>query len=136
VVANRWPASPTTASPAPLRVTNELLAARTEPTSTHEEDIVPAYMIFDNTITEPEGFAEYVRRAGPTVTAHGGRFLVGGGAVESLEGGWAPPLLVVLAFDSAEQARAWWTSAEYEQCKPLRHRTATTRALLVEGTGG
>lgn len=95
-----------------------------------------AYMIFDVTVRDPEGFQEYVRRAGPTVAAHGGRFLVGGGSAESLEGDWAPPLLVVLAFDSAEQARAWWTSDEYERCKPIRHRTATTRALLAEGMDG
>jgi uncharacterized protein (DUF1330 family) len=40
---------------------------------------------------------------------------------------------VILEFENADQARAWWSSPEYADAKKLRHATAKTRMLLVEG---
>lgn len=73
------------------------------------------------------------RLAGATVAAYGGRYLVRGGAVEPLEGSWKPSRLVILEFPSAEQARAWWTSPEYQPAKAIREGCADTEMLLVEG---
>jgi uncharacterized protein (DUF1330 family) len=39
----------------------------------------------------------------------------------------------MLEFDSAEQARRWYTSEEYAPLKDLRLKTANTRLFLVEG---
>jgi uncharacterized protein (DUF1330 family) len=76
---------------------------------------------------------EYRRRNTETVAAHGGRFLVRGGPIEVLEGGWDPLRLVVMEFQDADAARAWWTSEEYEAIKPLRRGGSETDILLVEG---
>jgi len=40
---------------------------------------------------------------------------------------------VILEFENADQARAWWASPEYAEAKKLRHATATSKMLLVDG---
>ena len=62
-------------------------------------------------------FAEFRERVGATVEAHGGRYLVRGGATEVADGDWTPDRLVVIEFDSVEQARAWVNSPEYTEIK-------------------
>lgn len=64
---------------------------------------------------------------------YGGKFLVRGGAVEVLEGSWDPRRLVVVEFPDVEQARAWWSCAEYKKPKRLRQATTTTQMIVVEG---
>lgn len=92
-----------------------------------------AYVIVEIDVTDPEGYEEYRRLAAPTVANSGGRYIVRGGKTETLEGGWAPQRIVVLEFDSVEQAKAWWSSPEYEPIMAIRHRTANTRMIVVEG---
>jgi len=53
--------------------------------------------------------------------------------VTLLEGEPAPKRLVVVEFDSIEQARAWYDSPEYAPALKLRQASSTGRLLLVEG---
>jgi uncharacterized protein (DUF1330 family) len=69
----------------------------------------------------------------PTLTPYGGRFIVRGGATETLEGDWSPQRIVILEFPSVAQAKAWWASAEYAEAKALRQATARTQMIVVEG---
>ncbi|CAA9579091.1 MAG: hypothetical protein AVDCRST_MAG18-2902 [uncultured Thermomicrobiales bacterium] len=92
-----------------------------------------AYIIVDVVVTDPEGFAAYREMAPPTVAAYGGNYLARGGALTPLEGGWDPKRISVIEFPSAEQAHAWWDSAEYAEAKALRQRTTETKMLIVEG---
>lgn len=92
-----------------------------------------AYIIVDVVVTDPEGFAAYRELAPSTVAAYGGKYLARGGALTPLEGGWDPQRISVLEVPSAEQARAWWDSAEYAEAKALRQRTTETKMLIVEG---
>jgi uncharacterized protein (DUF1330 family) len=92
-----------------------------------------ALVIVDIGIKDPVRYAEYKRLAAPTVTAHGGRYLVRGGKVDLLEGSWSPRRLVVLEFPSAEGARQWWDSEEYRAPKALRQQCASTEMIVVEG---
>ena len=71
----------------------------------------------------------------PSLAAYGGRFLVRGGKVETLEGNWAPRRFVIVKFPSLEKAKAWWNSAEYADAKALRQATAKTQMIMVEGVG-
>jgi uncharacterized protein (DUF1330 family) len=68
-----------------------------------------------------------------TVQQYGGRFVVRGGAVETLEGDWQPKRVVVLEFPSLEQAKRWYNSEEYRDPKALRFKTAKSKLILVEG---
>ena len=92
-----------------------------------------AYVIADIRVNDPVQYEEYKRLAAPTVAAHGGKYIVRGGAAETLDGDWVPERVVVLEFPSAEQARQWWSSDAYEAAKVIRHSSAESRLILVEG---
>src|SRR6516165_9596318 len=94
---------------------------------------MPAYFIVDNEVTDPTGFEEYRKQVPGTVERYGGRFLVRGGQVQTLEGDWKPKRVVVTEFPSIEQARRWYDSEEYGALKALRLRTARGSVVLVEG---
>jgi uncharacterized protein (DUF1330 family) len=66
---------------------------------------MPAYIVLNIDVTDPERFAEYVKTGAPTLAQYGGRYLVRGGRAEKLEGSLEPKRVVVIAFDSAERAR-------------------------------
>ncbi|HEY7366634.1 MAG TPA: DUF1330 domain-containing protein [Methylomirabilota bacterium] len=72
-------------------------------------------------------------REGPRSARYGGKFLVRGGQVQTLEGDWKPKRIVVTEFPSIEQARRWYDSEEYRVLKALRLRTARGSVVLVEG---
>ena len=92
-----------------------------------------AYVIAENlAMRDPGGMAEYRAGVAATVERYGGKFRVRGGAIEALEGP-APAGLVVIEFESAEKARAWYNSQEYQPLVAIRQRCADTRLTLVEG---
>ncbi|MFX1553664.1 MAG: DUF1330 domain-containing protein [Promethearchaeota archaeon] len=95
--------------------------------------MMAAYIITDIDITDPVGYEEYRKLAAPTIGAYGGKFVVRGGKVEELEGEWSPKRLVVVEFESLEQAKRWYASKEYSAAKSVRQRTAVTTMILVEG---
>ena len=92
-----------------------------------------AYVIANVTVTDPVRYEEYRKLVPPTIEKFGGRFVVRGGAVEPLEGDWRPGRLVIVEFPSVEQARAWWSSAEYAGARALRQATSSGTLLIVEG---
>jgi uncharacterized protein (DUF1330 family) len=95
---------------------------------------MPAYVIASVTEAhDDEALAEYRRRNTAAVEAHGGRFVVRGGAMDVLEGDWAPLRLVVMEFDDMDAARAWYESEEYQAAIPIRQGASTTDIILVEG---
>ncbi len=91
------------------------------------------YVIAQMTVTDPEAFADYPGQAGATVDAFGGRYVVRGGAMEKMEGDWDPGRVVIIEFDSVEQARAWYDSRIYEEAKALRIRSTVSSLMIVEG---
>jgi len=94
-----------------------------------------AYVILQITVDDPELYSEYVKMGPPTVSLYGGKYLVRGGKLEAVEGDWQPARLVVLEFESVDQARAWINSPEYAPARNIRHQAARTQAVIVEGIG-
>lgn len=94
---------------------------------------MPAYVIVDIEITDPEQYESYKQLAAPTVAQFDGRYVVRGGATETLEGGWVPGRVVVLEFPSMQRAREWWGSDAYAPAKAMRHASANSQMILVEG---
>lgn len=92
-----------------------------------------AYVIADFEITDPVGIKEYLRRVGATIEHYGGRYLVRGEIGEIIEGDWRPHRLVILEFESVEQAKRWYSSGEYAAIKGIRHQTAQTQLVFVPG---
>ena len=94
---------------------------------------MPAYLITEIEVQDPERYEKYKARVPPSLVQYEGKFLVRGGKAETIEGGWAPKRVVVVEFPSAEKAKAWWSSPEYAEAKALRQATAKTEMILVEG---
>lgn len=92
-----------------------------------------AYIIVDVEVIDAEGYAEYAKRVPETLEPFGGRFLVRGGRCETLESGWQPKRVMMLAFPSMEKAKAWRASEIYAEPKALRQRTARARMIAVQG---
>jgi uncharacterized protein (DUF1330 family) len=97
---------------------------------------MPAYVIVDIAVHDRETYERYKALAAPAVAAYGGRYLVRGGATETLEGDWRPGRFVILEFPSAQLGRDWWDSPEYAPAKSIRQSCADTEMLLVEGIAG
>jgi uncharacterized protein (DUF1330 family) len=93
---------------------------------------MPAYFVVEVDVHDPDQFERYRPIAAQTIAQYGGRYLVRGGAVETMEGGWAPRRVVVVEFPTVEQAKAWYHSPEYAEGLRLRHAAATSRMILVE----
>lgn len=94
---------------------------------------MPAYIIVEVEVHDAERYEDYKRMVLPSLQSYGGRFLVRGGKVESLEGDWSPKRFVIVEFPSLEKAKAWWDSPEYADAKALRQATAKTQMIVVEG---
>jgi len=92
-----------------------------------------AYVIGEIEVTDPALYEEYRRQVMAVVTRYGGRFIVRGGRVEALEGGWAPKRFVALEFPSIDQAQKWYRSPEYAPLIAMRKKASRGRLILVEG---
>lgn len=92
-----------------------------------------ALIIVDIEVTDPVRYEDYKRLASASIAAHGGRYLVRAGKSEVLDGDWTPRRLVVLEFDSFEQAKAWRNSPEYAEAKRVREGCARSNMIVVEG---
>jgi uncharacterized protein (DUF1330 family) len=92
-----------------------------------------AYVIVEIDIFDPAGYEEYKNLAGATVEKYGGKYIVRGGKTEVLEGDWQPKRIVVLEFESIGRAREWLNCEEYRAPRKMRHRTAKTNMIVVEG---
>ena len=92
-----------------------------------------AYVITYLDITDPQAFAAYQAAAFPTIAPYGGRPLVAGSNLEVLEGMLHPKSVVVLEFDTLDQARKWYASPEYAKTIPMRQRAADANVIIVEG---
>jgi uncharacterized protein (DUF1330 family) len=94
---------------------------------------MPAYVIAEIDVQNPVDYEEYKKLARTAIEKHGGRYRVGGGKAEAIEGSAPANRLVVLEFPSTEAAKRWYYSPEYQEAVKIRHRASTARVLLVEG---
>jgi uncharacterized protein (DUF1330 family) len=96
----------------------------------------PVYLISEaDVITDPTGVKEYGAKVLETLAPFNGHyhFVVRGGKTESLDGDAPPKGIVVIAFDSSEQARAWYDSPAYAAIRPIRQAAVKGRMFIVEG---
>ena len=94
---------------------------------------MPAYIIVDVDIHNPQEYEDYKKLTPASLLPYNGKFIVRGGTTETLEGEWETGRIVVLEFPTKELAKQWWSSEEYAPAKALRQRTASTKMILVEG---
>lgn len=101
---------------------------------------MPAYMLFirEGAVVDPAAMATYSAanrsHARSFVERYGLKPLSVYGASEAFEGA-APDGIVLLEFPTADAARGWYESPEYQAALPDRHKGAQYRAILLEGLG-
>jgi uncharacterized protein (DUF1330 family) len=93
---------------------------------------LPGYVIAEVEITDPVMFQKYAQQVAPTLEPFGGHFLARGGKILPVEGP-APSRVAVIAFDSAEKAKAWEDSPAYSAIRPIRQSSAKSRIFIAEG---
>ena len=93
----------------------------------------PGYVVAEVDVHDAATFAKYGAKVPDTLKPYNAHYLVRGGKIEGVEGAAPKDRFVIIAFDSAEKARAWENSAAYEAIKPIRHSSATSRVFIVEG---
>jgi len=94
---------------------------------------VAAYVFGEIEVTDPAVYEDYRKQVLAVVTKYGGKFIVRGGKVDPLEGGWAPKRIVALEFPSMEQAQKWYRSPEYAPLIKLRQKASKGKLIIVEG---
>ena len=91
------------------------------------------YLIANNDVTDQALFAEFVSGVVSVVEAHGGKYLARGGATQVVGGDWSPDRLVIIEFESLENAQAYVNSPEYHELAEILSRSSNTSTVLVEG---
>ena len=95
---------------------------------------MPAYVIVDVKVTDPEQYQHYMALSPGAIEAAGGRFLVRGGQHEVFEGGWQPSRLVMVEFPDLAAARAFYDSAKYREARAQRAgATEFFNMVVVQG---
>lgn len=99
----------------------------------HAQANRPVFMIEDNTVTNPDGFAkEFAPLARDSVEAYGGRYLAGGSGT-SIDGDPPKGRVVLIEWDSMEQLTKWRQSPEYKQARAVGEKYGSFRIIAVEG---
>ncbi len=94
---------------------------------------MPAYLVVQIKVTDPDKFAHYREAVPGVVQAFGGRYIVRGAQVEVLEGSHDGRRLVLFEFPSMEAIQRFWHSPEYAAVKPLRENAADIDVWAVPG---
>ena len=92
-----------------------------------------AYLIADIELHDTVAYETYRQQVPAIIAKHGGKYLVRGGAVQSVEGGWQPQRMVVLEFPTMAQLQAFYNGPDYAPLKDLRISVSHSRIVLVEG---
>ncbi len=94
---------------------------------------MPAYIIARVDVTNPDKYKNYMALTPAAIEKAGGRFVIRGGAVTTLEGPAEDRRIVVLEFDDVEQAKAFYNSPDYQRAKAEREGAADAQFIAVEG---
>lgn len=91
------------------------------------------YIIARVKITDPRKYEAYKALTPAAVAAHGGRYVVRGGPVRTLEGEPETRRVVVIEFPDLAAAETFYHSAEYQTAKAKRDGAAEGQFIIVEG---
>lgn len=91
-----------------------------------------AYWIAHVTVTDPDAYGEYARRATSAIEAHGGEFLARATRTVWLEGE-ERARNVVVRFPSVEDAERCYQSEAYQQALSYARKAAIRDLCIVEG---
>ena len=91
-----------------------------------------AYWIVRVSVRDQEHYPVYLDAARPAFEKFGARFIVRGGAFETMEGN-ARERNVVVEFVDRSTALACYRSAEYQAAKAIRQKYAEADFIIIDG---
>lgn len=91
------------------------------------------YLVCTVRVDDPETYKKYTAKTPAIIAKHGGRFLVRGGPVETVEGKPFNDRLVILEFPSADAVKTFYASPEYREVMEFRTASSEATFLLAEG---
>lgn len=94
---------------------------------------MPTYVVGDIHITDPVAYQAHVPQALATIARFGGRVIAGGGKIDLLEGGPMPERIFIIEFPTADAARGWYESQDYQSALNTRRSGSQGRVFLIEG---
>lgn len=94
---------------------------------------MPAYVVYQGTVTHPERYERYKEAAAASILAAGGRYLVRGGDVDVLEGDPPAGRTVIIEFPDRRTAAAWYQGEAYTAARRLREGAAEAQMYVVDG---
>jgi uncharacterized protein (DUF1330 family) len=91
-----------------------------------------AYWIVRVSVRDEQRYPEYLAAAGPAFQKFGAKFVVRGGAFETMEGN-ARERNVVVEFRDRVTAFACYRSPEYQGARTIRQKYADADFIIIEG---
>ena len=92
-----------------------------------------AYLLAQVEVHDMEQYRKYTARTPAVIEKYGGRFLVRGGEVVTLEGDAPASRLVLIEFPSLQTVQDFYASDEYQEVLQLRLPASTASFLALEG---
>lgn len=90
------------------------------------------YLIFEIEVTDQVAYDRYREVAGPILASGGGRFVLSSDRIETLEGDWEPATISVVEFPTAQDARRFYGSEDYQKVVAMRQLASRARGILVD----
>jgi len=93
---------------------------------------MPAYLIANYTITNPDGYADYPPSVASTLEPFDGELVVADFATEAVEG-QPGPVSIVVRFPDKESLHGWYKSEAYQAVIGLRTDNTEGHLAFVDG---
>ncbi len=94
---------------------------------------MPAYIIARINVTDADQYGEYIKATPEIIAKFGGRFIVRGGNMVTLEGPEEKWRIVVIEFPDLQKAQDFYHSADYADAKKIREGAALAQFVAIEG---
>jgi uncharacterized protein (DUF1330 family) len=91
------------------------------------------YIIAKVNITNIEQYQQYMKATPSTISKYGGKIIVRGGEISTLEGDPVNERIVIIEFPSSEMAKTWYDSVEYQNTRKLREGAAEVSFIAING---
>lgn len=93
---------------------------------------MPAYVVAQMTVRDPEKLRTYAELFPPYVAKYGGRYLTRGGELTCLENTSCEDRVVISACPDKASAEAFFADPEYREIAKLRAAASTIRMPIVQ----
>lgn len=92
-----------------------------------------AYLIARINVTDMDQYKKYIQLSPGIIEKFGGKFIVRGGDLVTLEGAEETGRVVLVEFPDSETAQAFYHSDEYQAAIKVRQHAADGQFIVVDG---